>query len=202
MDLNSVSMIMAPNLFLVQSGRHNKDLGGLQLSMAAGTSSIVRMLIKNQAIYWTVPPFMVQQIRHKNEMPQITKKPPKMRIKFLGRKDKSENSYRLPFMRGPHDAANVIHVEAPHLHKVNTAIQLDPDTTADDIVARFKPSVPEVNGSTANGDDEDTDSKDRIHLFEVGGNIGERQLDPRTKMLDLYSVNPHARWVVRAGQPH
>ena len=45
-----------------------------------------------------------------------------------------------------HDAANVIHVEAPHLHKVNTAIQLDPDTTADDIVARFKPSVPEVNG--------------------------------------------------------
>ena len=54
MDLNSVSMIMAPNLFLVQSGRHNKDLGGLQLSMAAGTSSIVRMLIKNQAIYWTV----------------------------------------------------------------------------------------------------------------------------------------------------
>ena len=54
MDLNSVSMIMAPNLFLVQSGRHNKDMGGLQLSMAAGTSSIVRMLIKNQAIYWTV----------------------------------------------------------------------------------------------------------------------------------------------------
>ena len=44
------------------------------------------------------------------------------------------------------DAANVIHVEAPHLHKVNTAIQLDPDMTADDIIAKFKPSEPQVNG--------------------------------------------------------
>ena len=54
MDLNSVSMIMAPNLFLVQSGRRNKALEGIEISMAAGTSSIVRMIIKNQRIYWTV----------------------------------------------------------------------------------------------------------------------------------------------------
>ncbi|KAH9491954.1 hypothetical protein Btru_026884 [Bulinus truncatus] len=35
------------------------------------------------------------------------------------------------------------------------------------------------------------------YLFETGGNIGERFLDPDTRMLDLYKVNPEATYVVR-----
>ena len=44
------------------------------------------------------------------------------------------------------DGANVIRVQAPLLHKFNTAIQLHPDMTADDIVARFQPSELQLNG--------------------------------------------------------
>ena len=51
MGLNSVAMIMAPNLFLCT----NKAQPTLQeIKQAQGTVNIVRMLIKYQAILWTV----------------------------------------------------------------------------------------------------------------------------------------------------
>ena len=51
MGLNSVAMIMAPNLFLCT----NKAQPTLQeIQHAQGTVNIVRMLIKYQAILWTV----------------------------------------------------------------------------------------------------------------------------------------------------
>lgn len=53
MTVNSVAMIMAPNLFLVASGKKNKDKE-VQFHMATGTATIVRMLIKYQHIQWTV----------------------------------------------------------------------------------------------------------------------------------------------------
>ena len=53
MTINNVAMIMAPNLFLVASGKKNKDKE-VQFHMAAGTATVVRMLIKYQHILWTV----------------------------------------------------------------------------------------------------------------------------------------------------
>ena len=51
MGLNSVAMIMAPNMFLCT----NKSQPTLQeIKQAQGTVNIVRMLIKYQAILWTV----------------------------------------------------------------------------------------------------------------------------------------------------
>ena len=51
MGLNSVAMIMAPNMFLCT----NKSQPTLQeIKHAQGTVNIVRMLIKYQAILWTV----------------------------------------------------------------------------------------------------------------------------------------------------
>ena len=55
MNLHNVSMIMAPNLFLVASAHRKKTgLKEAEIRMAAGTSNIVRMLIKYQDILWTV----------------------------------------------------------------------------------------------------------------------------------------------------
>ncbi|CAL1545106.1 unnamed protein product [Lymnaea stagnalis] len=46
------------------------------------------------------------------------------------------------------------------------------------------------------------DAKPLQYLYEVGGNIGERCLNPNTKMLDLYKGNPKAFWVVKTqGSP-
>ncbi|KAK2559913.1 Rho GTPase-activating protein 18 [Acropora cervicornis] len=61
MGLNSVAMIMAPNLFLCT----DKTQPTLQeIKHAQGTVNIVRMLIKYQAILWTIPGFMVMQVRY------------------------------------------------------------------------------------------------------------------------------------------
>lgn len=55
MNLHNVSMIMAPNLFLVASSRRKKaSVKAIEFRMAAGTSNIVRMLIKYQDLLWTV----------------------------------------------------------------------------------------------------------------------------------------------------
>ena len=75
MTMNNVAMIMAPNLFLVQSSRQRSKampaMKELELSMAAGTSNIVKMLIKYQDILWSVPSFMISQVRHQYETEQI-----------------------------------------------------------------------------------------------------------------------------------
>ena len=34
-------------------------------------------------------------------------------------------------------------------------------------------------------------------VFEIGGNIGERCLDPRANMWEVYRVNPTAHWVIK-----
>lgn len=55
MTLNNVAMIMAPNLFLVQSGSNrNKSLKELDFTLAAGTANIIRMLIKYKDLLCTV----------------------------------------------------------------------------------------------------------------------------------------------------
>ena len=70
--MNNVAMIMAPNLFLVQSrgSKAQPQKRDLEISMAAGTSNIVKMLIKYQDILWSVPSFMIAQIRHQYEADQ------------------------------------------------------------------------------------------------------------------------------------
>ena len=72
MNINNVAMIMAPNLFLVQQSRKSQaQKRDLEISKAAGTSSIVKMLIKYQDILWSVPSFMVAQMRHQYEANQM-----------------------------------------------------------------------------------------------------------------------------------
>uniref|UniRef100_A0A4W5KGK0 RHG40/28/18 C-terminal ubiquitin-like domain-containing protein n=1 Tax=Hucho hucho TaxID=62062 RepID=A0A4W5KGK0_9TELE len=130
----------------------------------------------------------------------------------------------------------VIRVHAPLHAKISMAIQLDNETKAKDVMARFDYE----NGSVEEEDDDDDDDyflsqtvpplilanayyrdvwvysnhslfslfsrsrgtrstsrRPRQYLFEVGGNIGERSLDPETHLLDVYHVNPHCEWVLK-----
>ena len=55
MPVSNVAMIMAPNLFLTQSGRSKpKSVKEIEFAMAAGTSNIVRQMIQYQEIMWSV----------------------------------------------------------------------------------------------------------------------------------------------------
>ena len=75
MSLSNVAMIMAPNLFLapkvrpLQAGK-SKGNWDLQVTMATGTSNIVRMLIKYRKILWTVSYLRGKNISNVRELMQ------------------------------------------------------------------------------------------------------------------------------------
>ncbi|KAG8429036.1 hypothetical protein GDO86_018461, partial [Hymenochirus boettgeri] len=64
MSLWNVSAILAPNLFLYLGGK-NLDRGEKQL--AEGTAGLVKAMTTYQDLLWTVPNFLVSQVRKLNE---------------------------------------------------------------------------------------------------------------------------------------
>lgn len=201
MGLANVSMIMAPNLFLSPSSRSKtKGIREMEISMAAGTSNIVMMLIKYQHILWTLPSFLMQQMRHQNELEMQKKNREKSIMKFL-RKDKSDVYKKPPVVNETDFEEGVIRVLAPSLTKSCAAVKLTENMTAGDVVDKFR------NSNFTNGRNKKKENsvqgvanfaeKD-ARLYEVGGNIGERRLDPGTNMLALYQMNPNAEWVIRS----
>ncbi|XP_043364015.1 rho GTPase-activating protein 28 isoform X3 [Dermochelys coriacea] len=63
MNLWNVSMIVAPNVFIYKGKHANQE----EMQAAATTAHIVRLLIKYQDILWTVPYFLISQVRKMNE---------------------------------------------------------------------------------------------------------------------------------------
>ncbi|CAG5124267.1 unnamed protein product [Candidula unifasciata] len=222
MGLKNVAMIMAPNLFLApSSGNKDKEKINLELELkkAAETSTIVKMLVHYQDVLWTIPPSFIAQIRYQYAL-EYHRKNRTSKLPWRKDKDRSDIFKRYPVTSDPYDHQDgVIRVQAPHLTKSSTLIQLDRNTTAADVVAKFKlgddslrtdkdghrtiGKVEETNGHTYRNPNNAQYAHDSDYLYEVGGNISERCLDPRTKVLDLYHVNPLADWVIkkREGRP-
>ncbi|XP_072460366.1 rho GTPase-activating protein 28 isoform X2 [Notamacropus eugenii] len=205
MSLWNVSMIVAPNLFIYKGKRSNQE----EMQAAATTAHIVRLLIRYQDILWTVPSFLITQVRKMNEAAiNNTKKQPifdKSMRKLLRRKtlererpEKIEASSprtsktlpTSPSSRRKSDIPEgVIRVHAPLHSKVSMAIQLNGQTKAKDILARFH---------CENSHDSPGSLKTQNQsLYEIGGNIGQHCLDPDAYMLDVYHANPHAEWVIK-----
>ncbi|CAH2284848.1 rho GTPase-activating 28 [Pelobates cultripes] len=187
MSLWNVSMILAPNLFVFKGKSANKE----EMKAAASTAHIVRLLIRYQDILWTVPSFLISQVRKMNEAASSNNKKQlifdKSVRKLLRRKTMERER---PERREHCDVPEgVIRVYAPLHSKVSMAIQLNSRTKAKDILARFQ--CENSHGTSENA---------KIHnqsLYEIGGNIGEHCLDPDTYMLDVYHVNPQAEWILK-----
>lgn len=226
MGLNSVAMIMAPNLFLCA----DKTQPTLQeIKHAQGTVNIVRMLIKYQAILWTIPGFMVMQVRYLYEAEGNKKaKDAKAVRKLLAKRSRGEllggtpqkkistGEGSMAFMDADIEN-NIIRVQAPLLNKVLMAIQLTENMRAGDIVSKFRrrPSPSEelhdINRNQRLCESQTSDSyrnclnphnnnkfaSDNYNLYEAGGNIGERRLDHDTNIMALRKVNPYAEWIVK-----
>ncbi|XP_074656203.1 rho GTPase-activating protein 18-like [Tubulanus polymorphus] len=208
MNINNVSMIIAPNLFLSQSqGNRKSVIKDFEINMAAGTANIVRMLIKYQDILWTVPYFMITQIRHQYESEQIKKS--RSIMKLLTKKDKSEAYKKTAILNEEDYQKNIIRVTThagSTTGKTAKPIQIDDKTTAFDVIVKFRQFMKVQNGAgTRSNSDSSINvrprrpsfAKDLTHLYEIGGNIGERCLHHKTRMLALYHVNPNAEWVIK-----
>ncbi|XP_072568461.1 rho GTPase-activating protein 18-like isoform X3 [Paramormyrops kingsleyae] len=184
MSLCNVSMIVAPNLFISRGKTGRPE----EIQAAAKEAYLVRLLITHQDLLWRVPCFLIGHIRQMNEasMNRKTMSSEKCKKKLLRRRqperNKGDRSELTDFRDG------VIRVHAPQHAKVSMAIRLDSETKARDVVARFHS---ETRGSRS------ASRRHRAHLFEVGGNIGERCLDPETYLLDLHHVNPNCEWILK-----
>ncbi|XP_048654142.1 rho GTPase-activating protein 18 isoform X5 [Marmota marmota marmota] len=188
MTVMNVAMVMAPNLFMCHAlglkSNEQREFG-----MAAGTANIMHLLIKYQKLLWTIPKFIVNQVRKQNTeshkkdrkaMKKLLKKMAYDREKYE-KQDKSTNDADVP--------QGVIRVQAPRLSKVSMAIQLTEELKASDVLARFLSQESGVAQTLKKGE---------VFLYEIGGNIGERRLDDDTYMKDLYQLNPNAEWVIKS----
>ncbi|XP_053314960.1 rho GTPase-activating protein 18 isoform X2 [Spea bombifrons] len=188
MTLKNVAMIMAPNLFSV----HNSQLKTVDqgaVASAARTASVMLFMIKYQKLLWTIPKFIVGQVRRQNVVNQKKLTKEKAMKKLLKRmaydREKSEKS-----ISENEVPQGFIRVQAPQFSKVSMAVQLTEDLKAGDILARFLNK--ESGGMSRNL------KKEEVCLYEIGGNIGERCLEENTYMKDLSQLNPSAEWVIKS----
>ncbi|XP_016060477.1 PREDICTED: rho GTPase-activating protein 18 isoform X2 [Miniopterus natalensis] len=188
MTVMNVAMVMAPNLFMCHP-MGVKSSEQQEFAMAAGTANTMHLLIKYQKLLWTIPKFLVNQVRKQNteNLKKDKKTVKKLLKKMAYDREKYEKQDRIT-----NDAdvpQGVIRVQAPHLSKVSMAIQLTEELKASDVLARF---LSQESGIAQ------TLKKGEVFLYEIGGNIGERCLDDDTYMKDLYQLNPNAEWVIKS----
>ncbi|XP_072371120.1 rho GTPase-activating protein 18 isoform X3 [Scyliorhinus torazame] len=194
MNLWNVSTIIAPNLFM-HKGILNKIPDGNQKQQAEKSANVVRMLIHYQDLLWTIPCFLVAQVRKLNDN---SNKKSENRLKYLLKKIHTDKHDK------PHveqQLNKVIKIQAPQLLKDTMEVQLNSNITIGDVVAQFQKQLNCNNWDAATDDftkrnNNSTDGSE-FCLYEVGGNIGEHCLDPDTHMLELHRINPQAEWVIR-----
>ncbi|XP_007883044.2 rho GTPase-activating protein 40 isoform X1 [Callorhinchus milii] len=195
MNLWNVSTIIAPNLFM-HKGILNKIPDGKEKQQAEKAADIVRMLTHYQDILWIIPFFLVAQVRKLNENSSKRYQFYDKRLKNLLRKIHTEKD-----KQEKQNTFNKIRIQAPQLLKDTLEVCLEREMTTRNLVQHFhkhlhQDSWDPSNSCKCNGS---TDSSE-FYLYEVGGNIGERCLDPDTHIFDLLKVNPQAEWIMKQHQ--
>lgn len=185
MTLNNVSVVMAPNVFMFK-GFRSKVTEQQEFSMATSTANIVRLLIRYQNLLWTIPKFIMTQVRQQNMESQRKQNKERAVRKLL----KKITTDKQPEKTIPEESTQgFIRVQAPQFSKVSMAVQLTEDLQAVDVLTRFLSQDSSVVAK-----------REELCLYEIGGNIEERCLDGETYMKDLFQLNPTAEWVIKAVQ--
>ncbi|XP_062267169.1 rho GTPase-activating protein 18 [Platichthys flesus] len=185
MTLNNVSVVMAPNIFMFK-GIRSKVTEQQEFSMATSTANIVRLLIRYQNLLWTIPKFIMTQVRQQN-MESQRKQNKERAVRKLLKKITTE---KLPDKAAPEESSQgFIRVQAPQFSKISMAVELTEKLLAADVLTRFLSQDSSV-----------AVKREELCLYEIGGNIKERCLDGETYMKDLFQLNPAAEWVIKAAQ--
>ncbi|MED6257339.1 hypothetical protein ATANTOWER_019396 [Ataeniobius toweri] len=178
MSLWNVSMVMAPNLFTHRNRGKKLSITKQRDEMeeAVGGAHLIGLMIRHQDLLWTVPNFLLAQVRQMNQASNQRKfNLSRTTSRLLRRKNEKNDRNQVSEL-----CEGVIRVHAPLHTKVSMAIQLDELTTAKDVTTRFK-----------------SETSPAQYLYEVGGNIYERRLQPDCCLLDVYRVNPHCDWLIK-----
>ncbi|XP_073462530.1 rho GTPase-activating protein 40 isoform X2 [Aquarana catesbeiana] len=199
MSLWNIATIMAPNLFLYQ-GNNCKGPEGGEKKLAEGVAGLVMAMVHYQDLLWTVPTFLLSQVRKLNEN-SSKRFNDRGLLNFLRKihtdKEKPEKIQTEPCKQ--------VKIQASVFIKDTLAIRLDEGTRAADVLKKFQEHLAQrscqmirtVSLIKCNG----AFDFPNVELYEVGGNICEHCLDPDTYMLDLYNANPNGEWVIKPSPP-
>ncbi|XP_027859153.1 rho GTPase-activating protein 40 isoform X1 [Xiphophorus couchianus] len=189
MNLWAVATIMAPNLFL-HKAVPSRLTDGVEKGQAEKAADVMRLLIRYQDLLWTVPNFLMSQVRRLNENSNR-----RYQFKNLLRKIQPDSREKPEKNSEPR---RTIKIQVGDLVNGTMEFQLNINCRTSDLLAQFYRQFlrsPENgkgkmqrNGSVGYPD---------CALYEVGGNIGEHCLDTETHLLDLYNSNPGGEWVIK-----
>uniref|UniRef100_A0A8C2A9L7 Rho GTPase activating protein 18 n=1 Tax=Cyprinus carpio TaxID=7962 RepID=A0A8C2A9L7_CYPCA len=177
MTLNNVAVVMAPNIFMCK-GFRSKISEQQEFAMATGTANIVRLLVRYQNLLWTIPKFILNQVRKQNmenQRKMNRDRAVKKLLKMMYDRERAEGGF--------------IRVQAPQFSMVSMAVQLTEDLKASDVLTRFLSQERTLSVK-----------RDDLCLYEMGGNIKERCLDEETYIKALLELNPTAEWVIKSVQ--
>ncbi|XP_061582725.1 rho GTPase-activating protein 40 isoform X1 [Cololabis saira] len=195
MNLWAVATIMAPNLFL-HKAVPSRLTDGAEKGQAEKAADVMRLLIRYQDLLWTIPNFLMSQVRKLNENSNRRYQFYDRRLKYLLRKIHTDNREKPEKSNNEH--CRTVKIQVGDLVSSTMEFQLSFNSRTSDLLAQFHRQFlrsPENgkgkmrrNGSVTFPD---------CALYEVGGNIGEHCLDPDTHLLDLYNNNPGGEWVIK-----
>ncbi|KAJ1124215.1 hypothetical protein NDU88_002676 [Pleurodeles waltl] len=199
MNLWNVSTVMAPNLFM-HRGMSTKIPEGKEKQLAEGAADVVRLMIHYQDLLWTVSSFLMAQVRKLNENSARRYQFYDRRIKNLLRKihmdkDRTEKTQGEP--------CKMVKIQASVFLKDSLEVHLDNGTRAADVLSLFQKYLCQRSCNLVNmvGLLKCSVDSSNLLLYEVGGNISERCLDPDTYLLDLYHINPSGEWIIKQSTP-
>ncbi|KAL2091429.1 hypothetical protein ACEWY4_013692 [Coilia grayii] len=196
MNLWAVSTIMAPNLFLHKSVPSRLD--GSEKGQAERAADIMRLLIRYQDLLWTVPNFLMSQVRKLNENSSRRYQFYDKRIKNLLRKIHTDSRDKPD--KNSTEPCRTVKVEVGEARCSSIEVRLTMNSRAADLLAQFhRETHTSDNGKGPHRRNGSVLYRDYA-VYEVGGNIGEHCLDPETHLLDLYNSNPSGEWVIRLRQ--
>ncbi|KAL7408310.1 hypothetical protein ABVT39_021285 [Epinephelus coioides] len=195
MNLWAVATIMAPNLFL-HKAVPSRLTEGAEKGHAEKAADVMRLLIRYQDLLWTIPNFLMSQVRKLNENSNRRYQFYDRRIKNLLRKIHTDSRDKPD--KNTSELCRTVKIQVGDLVSGTMEYQLNINSRASDLLAQFQrqslrspdngKGKMRRNGAVAYPD---------CALYEVGGNIGEHCLDPDTHLLDLYNSNSGGEWVIK-----
>ncbi|XP_013860224.1 rho GTPase-activating protein 40 isoform X2 [Austrofundulus limnaeus] len=195
MNLWAVSTIMAPNLFL-HKAVPSRLTDGTEKGQAEKAADVMRLLIRYQDLLWTIPNFLVSQVRKLNENSNRRYQFYDRRFKNLLKKIQPESREKPE--KNKSELLRTVKIQVGDQVKDSMEYQLSINTRTSDLLEYFQR---QFFRSPANGKGKIRRNGSVSHpdcaLYEVGGNIGEHCLDVDTHLLDLYNSNPGGEWVIK-----
>ncbi|XP_077384763.1 rho GTPase-activating protein 40 isoform X2 [Festucalex cinctus] len=191
MNLWAVATIMAPNLFL-HKAVPSRLTEGAEKGQVEKAADVMRLLILYQDLLWTIPNFVMNQVRKLNENNNRRYQFYDRRIKNLLRKSHTDSKEKPD--KNTSEARRTVKIHIGDQVSGSMDFQINMDSRASDLLSQF--SCQFVSPEPGKGQRRRNGTME-CALYEVGGNIGEHRLHPDTHLLDLYNSNSGGEWVLK-----